>query len=128
MSLLDKLIAKAACTRDSFSSSVTDEMSETDVKTDRPYTWHSKVSVTGCPLYTSAEISVLLWVGRERRAAYSLKYEREAKTFLKTEIKLFRYTTELEKIYTKTNFKKTVSIYKSSIEIYMKVYICIVYT
>ena len=60
------------------------EMSETDVKTDRPYTRHSKVSVTGYPLYTSAEISTLLCLVGGGGAVCSLKYEREANTFLKT--------------------------------------------
>ena len=59
------------------------EMSETDVKTDRPYTRHLKVSVTGCPLYTSAEMSVMLLLIGGGGAACSLKYEREAKSFSK---------------------------------------------
>ena len=86
------------------------EMSETNVKTDRPYTRHSKVSVTGCPLYTSAEIRVLLWLVRGGGAACSLKYEREAKTFLKTKIKLFTYnstyTIELRKYILKLTLRK----------------------
>ena len=67
------------------------EMSETDVKTDGPYTRHLKVTVTGCPLYTFAEISVLLWLVGVGGAACSLIYKRETKMSLKAKINLIRY-------------------------------------
>ena len=59
------------------------EISETDVKTDRSFTQHSKVSVTRCPLYISAEISVLLWLVGGGGSACFLKYEREQRRFSK---------------------------------------------
>ena len=67
------------------------EVNETDLKTNRSYTRRSKLYVTGCPLYSYAKISVLLWLVRGGGAACSLEYERETKTYLKPKRKPFRY-------------------------------------
>ena len=64
------------------------EVSETNIKAARLYTRHSKVHVTGCPLYSYAEIRVLLLFVGGGGAACSLKYKRGTKTFLETKMKI----------------------------------------
>ena len=68
-------------------------MSETDVKTDRPYTRHDRKCKSRGVHCVPTRKCVLLWLEGGGGAACSLEYEKKTKTFLKTKIKRFRYNS-----------------------------------